>query len=1172
MKRLTVSILVLVGSSCDPVIDSKPSPAVIVARFDPAAAVPVVPTPNDLATNPATGMLAVTIPANASGADKAFYEWLNTLDGFPASATATTTFTGGLDAASVSPNSVRVLDLDNANSVVPVMAVSASTGNPDAPEVLSIPPPTGGWTLGHRYALAIVGGSAGVKGKDGQAVVGTPTWALIRAAKSLVTCSDLMDATCAPTTGIIPSSVRNDEAARLADQTKSALRLEALRRKYAPALEALVATGLKREDIVLAWTFKVASNPIFVFSPAGAAPKVPTPTNLAIVNGVVNAPIDPATSPANQEFTADYLNSLNGFPPTAAAVANVAGGDLDPASISNAAFKVIAVAGGPLAGEPTYAFNQATRSIVVTPSGGSWGRAKTIAIAAIAGVPSGLKGVNGKPLAASDAWALARAASPLVDCMNLMDPACKLSIAAAPLSLAQARSLEAVRRGYAPVLDALAKGGLLRANVVGLWVFSTVNQPQLNFDLTATPAIVPFPNNQFLRSADDISPTGKLTFPVPDGASGALFAGLNTLDGFSTTAPIVSENANDKAALDEETIDPASVEVSALFAKLDGAGPLKPNVKACLNCTSSTGGAMPQPEQLQWVPQRPLEPLTRYAAFVTTDMKDAKGRPVSPSSTFALVRLKNPLLDDTGKSTLSVLSDALAAKLEPVRLRFKDCLDKIEATGVPRKKIALGFCVTTQSTTSVVQKLAGAVAATPASALPDVPTYLADVTVATKQFMTAAQIPSAALGKIFSGVMVLPNGLSATTKTLDPNPANWKPRKAPFTLYLPTACPAAGCPVTIFGHGLTRNRNDSVGLANALAAAGQATIAIDAVLHGDRSDCVGVKSLIPGAPSDDAACADPVTQQCDAQSGRCVARDQTAALACDPAAAGDATCITAGKGYCQIAGPNAGKCEGGDYSRRANGEVNISSANFLNLGNLFATRDNFRYTGSIDFAALVRLLKSTSATSLSAQLQLLGAPSLNTALINYTGQSLGSFNGSVFAASSGVANNVALNVPGSSQVDVLLSSPGFKPQRDGFLASLAASNLTPGTAAYDQFFVLARTILDPADPRNLIYDAVNSANASRKIYFQTIEDDQVLPNFTADFLTEAAEQNPARSIQKFRFTVANNGITAAYLPANRHGFLLNPSGNPDCNPLTTSCATVVGQSKLTTFIATGVAP
>jgi dienelactone hydrolase len=1174
MKRLLVAAMLGIAA-CSPDIKNTPPTPVIVARFDPSGTPSVVPSPNDLATNPATGLLNVPIPATASGADRAFYGWLNTLNGFPASASASTTFDGKLDPASVvAGTSVRVFDLDASNAAVTSTVTYVDRDNEAAPGAITVAAPTGGWISGHRYAVAVLGGASGVKGADGRPVVGSATWSFLRLEQSLVTCEDLTSADCAATTEIIPSNVKDDPAKRLADQTQSALRLEALRRKYKPAIDSLVAGGVARNDIAILWTFKIASNPTFDFNPAATPPRVPTPTNLIVANGKLNIPVDPNSSAAYQEFTTDYLNQLNGFPTATPGQGAVVGGDADGTTVNADTVLVFDVSGDDLPGAPTISYDVTTRRINVAPPTGGWGRGRTIAIAVLGGA-DGVKGTNGVALAASDAWAFARSEATLVDCETL-GPGCKSVVTAAPISDLQAIGLEGLRRGFKPVLDALDEQGVSRDQVSGLWVFSTVNQPEVTFDLAAATPVIPFPANQFLRSADDANPAGRLVFPVPPGPSGALFAGLNTLNGFSTTAPIVSENSATRTALDEGTIDPATLAAGTGFKKLNGAGPLMPMVKTCLNCTDSMG-ATPQPEQLQWVPEVPLEELSRYGAYVTGDLKDTTGRPVAPAQTFAVVRLKNPLLDANMKSTLPIITDAQAQALEPFRLRFKTCLDDLEAQGVARKKVALGFCVTTQATTSVVRQLAATVSALPGAALPDVPTMLVDATTVVKAQMTALGAPSTALDKVFVGNMVLPFGLNGPGDTLNPNPAQWSGRKAPFLLFLPAGtAPMSGWPVVLFGHGLTRSRNDALAIANAFASVGFASVAIDVVYHGDRATCVGSRAATMQA-SDDAACANPVTQTCDATTGRCIARDQATALACNPAGNGDAVCFAAGLGQCQAAGPNAGKCEGGDFLRGADGKPVIAAWNYLNLVNLFATRDNFRYTGSVDFAQVVRVLRSAATTSLNAQLMASGAAMVNGNIIHYAGQSLGTFNGNVFAAASPVATHVALNVPGASQVDVLLKAPGFAPQRTGFLGSLAAQGLVPGTPGFDQFMVLARTIMDPADPQNLVYDAVHSSNMSRKLYIQYIEGDQVLPNETTDLLINAANQTASRTAQVFEFTPhtgtpAAGKFPASYALANRHGFLLSPAGNSECSPLTATCATVVAQTKLVTFLASGTAP
>ncbi|GMU60474.1 MAG: hypothetical protein AMXMBFR34_22370 [Myxococcaceae bacterium] len=1173
MKRILLGA-VLAVTACSPHIDHTDPTPVVTARFDPSGTPSVVPSPNDLATNPATGLLAVPVPPTASGADRAFYAWLNTLNGFPAAATATTTFDGQLAAASVvAGTTVKIFDTSASNADVTTTVTYADTTSDVAPGKISVSPPAGGWISGHTYAVAVIGGANGVKAADGRAVVGSATWAFVRLENSLVTCTDLSDPTCRPTTEIIPSNIKDDQAKRLADQTKSALQLERLRLKYKPAIEHLIAGGVARNDIALMWTFKIATNPTFEFNPAASPPKVPTPTNLILSNGKVNIPIDPTWTDAYKEFVGDYLNQLNGFPVSSPATGTILGSDVDGATVTDETVLVLdAATGTSIAAGITY--DVAKRTINVAPPTGGWGRGRTIAIAVLGGA-DGVQGTNGQGVAASDAWALARSAAPLVDCQTL-GPGCKSVVTAVTVSDLQAIGLEGLRRGYAPVLDALEELGHPRKDVSGLWVFSTVDQPEVTFDLAAAVPIIPFPSNQFLRTADNIDGAGRLTFPVTGGPTDALFQGLNTLDGFSTTAPIVSENSATRAALDEGGIDDTTLAMGTGFMKLEGAGPLMPSVTTCLNCTSSSG-ATPQPEQLQWVPQLPLEALSRYGAYVTGDLKDTDGRAVAPAQTFAIVRLKNSLVDAMGHSTLPVISDAQAMALEPYRVKFATCLDDLEAQGVERKKMALGFCVTTQSTVSVLRLISGAVAAQPPSALPDVPTMLVDVTTPVKAQMAVLGLPFSAIGPIFQGNLVLPFGLNGTGGTLNPNPAQWAGLKAPFLLLQPPGtAPAGGWPVVLFGHGLTRTKEDTLAIANSLAQGGFAVFAIDVVFHGERATCVGSRA-VTGQASDDAACADPVAQTCDAASGRCIARDRTGAMACNPASTGDATCFAANRGQCIATGANAGQCEGGDFLRNASGRPVISAWNYLNLVNLFATRDNFRYTGSVDFTQVARVIRSTAAASLNAQLMVGGAQGLSTTVLHYAGQSLGTFNGNVFAAASGIPDRVALNVPGSSQVDVLLTAPAFAAQRAGFLASLAQLGLVEGTPGFDQFIVLARTIMDPSDPQNLGYSAVNSTNLNRRVYYQSIEGDEVLPNATTDKLVNAANQDSTRKAQVFRFlphtgTPAAGFIPAAFPTAARHGFLLNPAANPECNPMTTTCATVVAQSKLVTFLVTGTAP
>ncbi|MBS1148946.1 MAG: Lipase-like protein, partial [Myxococcaceae bacterium] len=432
------------------------------------------------------------------------------------------------------------------------------------------------------------------------------------------------------------------------------------------------------------------------------------------------------------------------------------------------------------------------------------------------------------------------------------------------------------------------------------------------------------------------------------------------------------------------------------------------------------------------------------------------------------------------------------------------------------------------------------------------------------------------VSKVFQAQVPLPFILTGVGGTLNPPTGLPQFRRAPMLITIPTGTPpAGGFPVLVFGHGLTSNRTAMIAFANTAAsipgAAGGpfATVAIDVIYHGERTSCVGSTAATMQA-SDDAACANPVNQQCDPTTGRCVARASFTPSACvfgTDGATGDLACQAQGQGLCL----STNVCEGGDFLRAdPNSPPAIAAWNFLNLANLFATRDNFRYA-PLDFAMLIKIMKDTTVgTSLAARLAAADANAvLNTGLINYVGQSLGGFNGSMASAVNADFKHMGLNVAGSDQVQVLLTAPGFAAQRAGFLGGLAQLGLRPGMPAFDQFMVLARMILDPADPQNAIYTGVNqSVPPGRKVYIQYIEGDVVIPNATTVQLINAANQTPAKQA----FTTFSQPA-AGFPVASRHAYLLACPGdstgtpNADC-----AAARTKAQTQMAFFLATGTQP
>jgi hypothetical protein len=81
----------------------------------------------------------------------------------------------------------------------------------------------------------------------------------------------------------------------------------------------------------------------------------------------------------------------------------------------------------------------------------------------------------------------------------------------------------------------------------------------------------------------------------------------------------------------------------------------------------------------------------------------------------------------------------------------------------------------------------------------------------------------------------------------------------------------------------------------------------------------------------------------------------------------------------------------------------------------------------------------------------------------FMGHSLGSVQGAMDVAANPRFTKAVFNAPGGTAVDVFTNSPAFAKQVGELLAGLGVA---PGTSQYLQFLVVAKTILDPAEPLN----------------------------------------------------------------------------------------------------------
>jgi hypothetical protein len=926
------------------------------------------------------------------------------------------------------------------------------------------------------------------------------------------------------------------------------------------------------------------------FDPGGLPPVVPAPNDLAKdpTTGKLVVPSNGVPA-AQREFNEDYLGGLDGFPFESTAEVLFTG-NLDPASVTPDAVVVLDLNMDAAPVDVSPKWDARKRAVSIPPPAGGWQRAHKYAVALIGGkAKNGLRGEQGEDVIGSPAWVLVSGKIPLFECEKSAPDECRPTVDIIPSDkfdphekfadqVAKAKRLEQLRKGYAPLIEAVANGRRVqKSDIPLLWTFTTLNAAEVTFD----PAnrVIPFPNDVVRQGPD-----GKVSLPhpktgaplTPEACGRALSdpkedrqvqltCGLNTLDGFSTQVAPVSENSADLGALQQGSIDPASLDAKGIgLVVLKPGVPTQlqtvPRISPCVSCLSSKpeSGPPTAPEQLQWRLDAPLDEKTTYLAYVTTDVKDTNGTPIVAPPAFAFLRSKAPLVEG-GKSAVSSLSLEQAQQLEPLRAAMEPALDGLEAKGIPRSKLALAFVFTTQSEGSVLDQLAAAGAKVPSTA-----TFVLD---RTGQIPTGPA-PVDAIGKWYVGAFLTPVLVTGPGGAFDPTRPSIQ--RVDFLMSVPASpAPPGGYPVTIFGHGFTRSRGDMIGIANALAQAGQITIATDVLFHGERTSCTG-SGLSTGAANDDAICADSNTMRCDGAvpQGLCVLKNTDARAQCAPGPEGDGFCTQAGQGRCA---PDL-RCQAADFKRAADQTPEKSGHNIFSLVNFFATRDNFRQQ-VIDLAQLVRAIKNPTLAARSVP--------IDGNRIGYIGQSLGGILGTLFNAVSPDTTNVVLNVPGGALPQIILTAPSFKSARDSLLAVLATQGLKPGMAAFDQFVGVIQWILDPADPANLGYRLthgidVNGAltpNANRKAFIQFIEGDLTVPNISNFALVRAAANRtfapqapPAFGCQAplscYGFFEQVDGFnTTTMPPESRHGFLL-----------TRTALTPKAQRQAATFLATGAVP
>ncbi|MEM7674545.1 MAG: hypothetical protein AAF449_00930, partial [Myxococcota bacterium] len=724
-----------------------------------------------------------------------------------------------------------------------------------------------------------------------------------------------------------------------------------------------------------------------------------------------------------------------------------------------------------------------------------------------------------------------------------------------------------------------------RSDFVFVNTWNTGGPPQAGPVFDPLTGAVPFPNSELLLSVA----TGRVTIPDIPGSPipSAALPGVNKLDGFSLRVPAIGPLPETGPIIQfsmQAPVDLATVADSIAMFPLDDTGAPMDAIMVNVRPTSTSA-----PSTLIVQPLLPLQPDTTYVIGVTRDLKQAGGADFGSSTTFELLKTPAPLITDgtvsssvapalqcapltRGGSALAGPQEVAgtATALEPLRARWQPTFAALEAAGIPRTNLLLGWSYTTQSITNDLDQLkmsleagdfdpdrdrvlpTGVRAEGPANiaALIDVVGNLClplcqqgelptvdPATCVDGNGNPAAAIASDPICTLATNILTSNLGsvelfLAQTHRVTGSNPfvdgtftaerfTAPLPIDVPVWLVTPSTPPGEdGYPVVIFQHGLGRSKDDGFQMVNTLAAAGWATVMLDLPIHGDRASDLTTNTQTP-IGFVEIPCETPINPD---------------DVMCDP---------------------QTGMCTGG-----CDGVQDSSGTGFLSA-NTSANRDNLRQA-TLDHLALSRAIQQASADG--------GAWSqLNPDRVAYVGQSLGGITGAnSLAFFDDSVRTAVLNVAGGDLIQILLTSIVAVPLRAqlnalGFCDYIQAGNPASGcqlTPDFVNFVALADWTQQASDP---IYTApaVGENFGFENILMQVAIPDPVVPNPLSEALaTRYGFQldDDTGPYQQYDFSSLDQSMVGG----GCHGFLLSPT----CGQCLTDslCVTLGAQIQAATFL------
>lgn len=292
---VAVALALSLAAACTPDIPTDPPFEAETMEFDPAARPPRVPEPTHALINPQSGRLdlataGIVLPADCAAqmalpqAQCEFYQYLQSLDGYPSVTVGRAPVSAHLDPATVTAQNVVVVDAVSRQLVSDLFV----TYDPVGRSLLILP--NRGWEVGRLYLVGVRGYDRGVKAASGRVVVAPVPYVLLKQTSSL-TCGaatpDAIAVTC-PAYQLVAGQM-DPTAARA-----TLLQLEALRASYRmlQVTELLEEVGgIPPSELAMFWAFPTHSAPVAELNPAGGAlPQVMAPNTIKVaVKGAIDA-------------------------------------------------------------------------------------------------------------------------------------------------------------------------------------------------------------------------------------------------------------------------------------------------------------------------------------------------------------------------------------------------------------------------------------------------------------------------------------------------------------------------------------------------------------------------------------------------------------------------------------------------------------------------------------------------------------------------------------------------------------------------------------------------------------------------------------------------------------------------------------------------------------------